>query len=148
MAQSLETLKQKYQRVIDMAPQIGIHLQNINMQGDKLLIRGEAPTPEIKNRIWEQIKSIDPNYSDLIADFSINPSLPAPQAQPTMAAGAGAGGGSSTTYTVQPGDTLSKISQQFYGKSGEYMRIFEANRDQLKNPDQIRPGQELKIPSA
>ena len=55
----------------------------------------------------------------------------------------GAGGAS---YTVQKGDTLSKISKQYYGDAGLYNRIFDANRDQLKDPDKIFPGQVLKIP--
>src|SRR5690606_4552707 len=50
------------------------------------------------------------------------------------------------TYTVQKGDTLSHIAKQFYGKAGAWNRIFEANRDQLDNPDLIQPGQVLKIP--
>jgi nucleoid-associated protein YgaU len=50
------------------------------------------------------------------------------------------------TYTVQSGDTLWKIAQEAYGNGAEYMKIFEANRDQLDNPDLIRPGQVLKIP--
>jgi nucleoid-associated protein YgaU len=52
----------------------------------------------------------------------------------------------SSTYTVQSGDTLWKIAEEAYGSGGEYMKIFEANRDQLDNPDLIRPGQVLKIP--
>ena len=55
-----------------------------------------------------------------------------------------AGGG--RHYTVQSGDTLSKIAKQFYGNANEYMKIFEANRDQLTDPDKIRPGQNLIIP--
>ena len=50
------------------------------------------------------------------------------------------------TYTVQSGDTLSKISQHFYGRASDYQRIFEANRDQLRDPDKIQPGQVLRIP--
>ena len=49
-------------------------------------------------------------------------------------------------YEVQPGDTLGKISQEFYGKASQYMKIFEANRDILDNPDLIKVGQKLKIP--
>ena len=60
-------------------------------------------------------------------------------------AGATAGGGLQT-YTVKSGDTLSKIAQQFYGDAGQYMRIFEANRDRLKDPHSIQAGQELYIP--
>lgn len=52
-----------------------------------------------------------------------------------------------TTYTVQPGDTLTAIAKQHYGKASAYRRIFEANRDQLDNPDHLEPGQVLKIPA-
>lgn len=54
--------------------------------------------------------------------------------------------GDSDTYTVQSGDTLWKISAAHYGEGSKYMKIFEANTDLLDNPDQIFPGQELKIP--
>jgi nucleoid-associated protein YgaU len=50
------------------------------------------------------------------------------------------------TYVVQKGDTLSKIAKQFYGDPSLYPQIFEANRDVLKDPDKIRPGQKLRIP--
>lgn len=51
-----------------------------------------------------------------------------------------------STYTVQAGDTLSAISRKFYGHANDYMDIFNANKDQLSDPDQIKPGQVLKIP--
>lgn len=49
------------------------------------------------------------------------------------------------TYTVVKGDNLSKIAKHFYGKQ-DWKRIFDANRDQLSDPDRIQPGQVLKIP--
>ena len=52
-----------------------------------------------------------------------------------------------TTYTVQKGDTLSHIAQHHYGKASKWHAIFEANRDQLDNPDLIQPGQVLKLPA-
>lgn len=52
------------------------------------------------------------------------------------------------TYTVQSGDTLSHIAKRFYGKAEQWQPIFEANRDQLDDPDLIQPGQVLKIPEA
>jgi nucleoid-associated protein YgaU len=51
------------------------------------------------------------------------------------------------TYTVKPGDTLSHIAQHVYGKASRWHAIFEANRDQLDDPDLIRPGQVLNLPS-
>ncbi len=51
------------------------------------------------------------------------------------------------TYTVIQGDTLSKIAKQFYGNANRWHDIFDANRDQISNPDLIRPGQVLKIPA-
>jgi nucleoid-associated protein YgaU len=50
------------------------------------------------------------------------------------------------SYTVLAGDNLSKIAKHFYGNPNEWKRIFEANGDQLSDPDRIRPGQVLKIP--
>jgi hypothetical protein len=146
MAQTLEQLKQKYQSVLNSIQQSGTRLSHVHMQDDKLFIQGEAPSEDAKNNIWNQIKLVDATYSDLTCDISVNPAL----APATAAAGAGnAGniGGGLQTYTVQPGDTLSKISQQFFGSAGQYMKIFEANRDKLESPDKIRAGQTLKIPT-
>jgi LysM repeat protein len=63
--------------------------------------------------------------------------------------------GSSTTpspppeqsYTVASGDSLSKIAKRFYGDANQWRRIYDANRDQVENPDLIHPGQKLKIPT-
>ena len=68
----------------------------------------------------------------------------------TEASAGGEGGGGSLgqqTYTVASGDTLSHIAKRFYGKPN-WQPIFDANRDQLADPDRIRPGQVLKIPAA
>jgi nucleoid-associated protein YgaU len=118
------------------------------MQGDKLFIRGEVANQELKNNIWNEIKKADPQYSDLTADITINPSLQQPAAASAAASGApSAGTSQQRTYTVKAGDTLSAIAQQFYGKANEYQKIFEANKDKLRDPDHIRAGQELVIPA-
>ena len=139
-----EQLKQKYQSVQNVMAQNQVRLQNLNMQGDKLLMRAEAPSEDAKNKVWDQIKLVDSSFSsDLICDITVSQT-----AQPrTQTAGAGIGGGQqSRTYTVQPGDNLSKISKQFYGTADQYMRIFEANRNLLDDPNKVRPGQQLVIP--
>ena len=114
------------------------------MQGDKLYIKGEAPSQDVKNKVWDQIKLIDPGYSDLACDITVSQQQTRPQ---TMGAGASVSGGQSgRRYTVRSGDSLSKISREFYGDADRYMKIFEANRDVLKDPNRIQPGQELVIP--
>ncbi|MBI3317756.1 MAG: LysM peptidoglycan-binding domain-containing protein [Candidatus Omnitrophica bacterium] len=52
-----------------------------------------------------------------------------------------------TPYTVKKGDTLEKIAEKFYGDAGEWRRIYNANRDVLKSPNRIYPGQKLQIPA-
>ena len=139
--EKLEQLKAKYQSALNVIDQQQVRLQNLHLQDGKLFLRGIAPSEEAKNRVWDQIKLVDPVYADLTADITVE------QTQRSQAAGAGIGGGQpSRTYKVQSGDTLSKISRQFYGDPNQYMRIFEANRSQLKDPNHIQVGQELIIP--
>lgn len=144
--QKLEQLKQKYSSVLTLIQQSGVRLTHLHVQDNKLFIQGEAPSDQIKNRVWDEIKRVDPSYSDLTCDITVNPSLAAQAAQQSAQQTGAAAAGGMQTYTVQPGDSLSKISQQFYGSANEYMKIFEANRDQLKDPNRIQPGQTLKIP--
>ena len=138
--QKFNQLKQKYQTVLNTIEQQNVRLQNLHIEGDKLYIKGTAPSQQAKDAIWNQIKLVDPSNSDLTADITVE----APQQRAAAGGGATAGGQSST---VKSGDTLSKISQQFYGSANEYMRIFYANRDKLSDPDKIQAGQELIIPS-
>lgn len=140
MADRFEQLKMKYQSVLNFIQSNNIQLQNLNMEGDKLFIRATAPSADLKNRVWDQIKLVDPNFSDLTADIQ------APAAAAAAAAGGASSAPSARTYTVQAGDSLSKISKQFYGDATKYMKIFEANKDKLADPDKIKPGQELVIP--
>lgn len=105
----------------------------------KLYFTGSVKTEEEKNEIWNAIKTIPEWRNDVVADIKVT--------------GGAAGGGTATatataakTYTVKAGDTLSKIAKQHLGDANAYMKIFEANRDQLSNPDVIKPGQVLKLP--
>ena len=141
MADRFAELKAKYQSVMNfIQQQQNTQLQNVNMEGDKLLIRANAPSQEVKNKIWDQIKLVDPNFSDLVADIQ------APAAAAAAAAAAGGSTSGARTYTVKPGDSLSKISQEFYGQANQYMKIFEANKDKLADPDKVRAGMQLVIP--
>ena len=127
---TLDQLKAKYQSVIDLAKARGAHLTNVHVENDKLLIRGAAPNQDVKNEIWEQIKKVDAHYADLTADIGIDAGLKVPD----------------QIYEVVAGDNLSKIAKKFYGDANQYKKIFEANKDQLADPDKIKVGQKLKIP--
>ena len=135
----LDELKQKYASVLDLIKVANVRLDHLHVQDGKLFMQGAAPNDAIKNKIWDQIKAVDPGYGDLTCDLTIDSSLPAPAEPEAAPAG--------QTYTVRPGDSLSKIAKQFYGNANQYMRIFEANRDQLDDPDKIRVGMELRIPA-
>lgn len=139
----LEQMKQKYDSVLREVQQQQVQLTHVHIQDNKLFIQGMAPSDQAKNRVWDRIKEVNPNWSqELTADITVDPN-----AQPAQAQGASASGGQQQTYTVRPGDSLSKISKELYGNANDYMKIFEANRDILKDPNKIQPGQTLKIPS-
>lgn len=134
------TLKNKYQTVLNTADQQHIQFENLHVQDDKLFIKGVAPSEDAKNKFWDQIKLVSPNQDDINANISVDESR-------AQGAAVGGGGGGET-YTVKSGDTLSKISKQFYGDSDDYMRIFYANRETLNDPNKIQVGQQLNIPKA
>lgn len=127
----LEQLKAKYGSVLNAINQSGVRLSHVHIQDNKLYIEGACGSEAIKNKIWDQVKLVDPTYSDLTLNLTVDPSL-APKEQ---------------VYTVAAGDSLSKIAKQFYGNANEYMKIFNANRDKLNDPNAIKPGQQLVIPS-
>ena len=137
----LEELKNKYSGALATIQQKGVRLTHMHVQDNKLFLQGAAPSEDVKNEVWNQIKAADSTYSDLTCDLTVDPSLAPAQAQ-----AAAAGAGASQTYKVQPGDTLSKIAKDFYGNANEYNRIFEANRDKLQSADKVQVGQELVIP--
>jgi nucleoid-associated protein YgaU len=131
-----EELKGKYAPVLDLIKKRGVRLDHLHIQDGKLFMQGGAPTDAVKNQIWDQIKAVDPGYPDLIADLSIDPSLPPPPPEETI-------------YTVLAGDSLWKISSKFYGAGHLFKRIIEANPDKLKDEKSvIHPGDRLRIPPA
>ena len=127
-----EDLKAKYKSALDVLGRKGFRIHNLHLQDNKLFVKASAGTQELKNLVWGQIKSIDPAYADLTCDIAVDPSIaPPPEAK---------------TYTVQAGDTLSKIAKRYYGDANAYMKIFEANKDKLTDPNMIKVGQVLRIP--
>ena len=132
----LEQLKQKYASVLEVIKARNVRLDHLHVQDDKLVMQGAAPNDDIKNEVWTAIKAVDPSFSDLACEISIDSSLPAPAAAATA-----------RKYTVKSGDSLSKIAKEFYGDASQYTKIFEANQDQLDDPNKVQVGQELNIPA-
>jgi nucleoid-associated protein YgaU len=124
-------LRDKYDYAIQTAKKLSMQ-GAAEERGGKLYFRGTVRTQEEANRIWDAIKTIPEWQSDIVADIK--------------ATGPNASAASTSAYTVKPGDTLSKISKQLLGDANAYMEIFNLNKDQLSDPDEIKPGQVLKIP--
>jgi nucleoid-associated protein YgaU len=127
-------LRDKYAYAIQTAK--GKSEGNAEEREGKLYFKGTVSSEKDKNDIWNAIKTIPDWPKEIVADIQV-------KAAPAAAAPAPA---SARTYTVKPGDTLSKIAKEMLGNANAYMKIFEANRDQLSNPDLIKPGQVLRIP--
>src|SRR5688500_224812 len=125
-------LTEKYQSLIDMAKSAGVDNLTVQDSGTALNVSGVAPNEQVKQQLWDEYNRLDPDMrsGDLVLNIEVG-------------AGAAAGGGGQT-YTVKSGDSLSKIAQNYPGVS--WNEIFEANRDQIDDPDMIKPGQVLKIP--
>ena len=124
------SVKSKYQPVLDLGEKLGVKDGDVQEEGGILKIKGEAATQYEKNLIWDKIKEIGGEHpSDIKANITV---------------------GDTSVYhrhTVKSGESLSKIAKHYYGDAMKYPKIFEANRNILKNPDIIHPDQELVIPN-
>jgi nucleoid-associated protein YgaU len=124
----LEQLKQKYAGVISTIQgfsDLGAKIDQIDLDGDKLLLKASVPSTVVANRVWDEIKKADPTYSDLHHEI-------------------GTSGGAEQPYTIKSGDNLSHISQRFYGAASKYSQIASANG--ISDPDKIRVGQTINLP--
>ena len=107
---------------------------NAEERDGKLHFKGTVATEDEKNELWTAIKTIPTWKNDIVADIQVT-------GGPAAAAPAAA-----KTYTVKAGDTLGAIAKAHLGNAGAYMKIFELNKDQLSDPDKIKPGQVLRLP--
>lgn len=121
-------LQEKYRDLTSLATDLGIADLLVREQNNILYIDGTAKSAADKEKLWEVYGRIDPDFR--AADAVVNIAVAE---------------GTTTDYTVQSGDSLSKIGKE-YGVS--WQTIYEANKDVIKNPDLIQPGWKLKIPTA
>ena len=122
-------VKAKYQSVLDLGEKLKIQKGDVQVNGNRLEIKGVANNLYQKDLLWDEIKRVGgESPDDIMADIKV--------ADTSVYA----------RHTVEKGESLSKISKHYYGDPMKYNAIFEANRDQLDNPDMIHPGQQLVIP--
>ena len=126
-------LRDKYNHAIQVAKEFRMEGSAQERDG-KLYFTGMVKSQDEVNKIWDAIKTVPDWRNDVVAEVKVDPNAPAAAA--------------AATYTVKSGDTLSKIAKDHLGDANAYMKIFNANKDQLSDPDKIKPGQVLKIPSA
>lgn len=123
-------LQEKYREVLRLGEDLNVTDGYVEEKDGKLRIGGTTQTQYEKNLLWDKIKEIGgDNPSDVSADIKV----------------------AHTDYyhkhTVKSGESLSKIAKHYYDDANAYMVIFNANKDILKNPDLIQPGQVLTIPN-
>lgn len=122
-------LMEKYREALELTGKLPVENLEVSEEGGKLIIKGTAPHQLEKDLIWDAIKKGAGWEGEVVADIKV---------KDTDVYG---------RYTVQSGDTLSKIAQRFLEKANRYPEIFELNKDVLKSPDVIHPGQVLKLPA-
>ncbi|SDW71678.1 LysM peptidoglycan-binding domain-containing protein [Aequorivita viscosa] len=123
-------IKSKYQSVLDLGEKLNIQNGDVKEENGQLKVWGTAKNQYEKNLLWDEIKRVGgENPTDIMADIKV--------ADTSVFA----------HHTVKSGESLSKISKQYYGDANKYNKIFEANRGKLKSADLIHPGDELVIPN-
>jgi nucleoid-associated protein YgaU len=122
-------LKEKYNDSLEAAAKHGLKNLVANEEGGKLKLSATAEYEFDKNELWQSIKTHSGWENEIQADIKV---------EKTDVYG---------VYTVKSGDTLSKIAKYVYSDANKYPKIFEANKDQLSNPDLIKVGQKLKLPN-
>lgn len=123
-------IKSKYQSVLDLGEKLNIKNGDVKEENGQLKVWGTAKNQYEKNLIWDEIKRVGgESPSDIMADIKVEDTSVFAH------------------HTVKSGESLSKISKQYYGDANKYNKIFEANRGKLKSADLIHPGDELVIPN-
>ena len=126
------------------AMNLGVRNLSAEVRGKVVTLTGEAPSRDVATLAMQKLDEMvspDNIVNAIKVDKPAEPE-PAPAAPPTPAPAPAA----ERYHEVVSGDTLGHIAQKYYGKASAYMKIFEANRDILDDPNLIKPGQRLRIP--
>ncbi len=125
-----ENEAEKAQKIAELIHGLDLEVTelSVSVDDDKATLRGFAANQAAREKAILAAGNVEGIAS---VEDHINVAAPEPE---------------STFYTVQPGDSLSKIAKEVYGDPMRYPEIFEANRPMLKDPDLIYPGQSLRIP--
>ena len=138
-------LRDKYAHAIQTCK--GRFHGNAEERDGKLYFKGTVATEAEKNLIWDAIKTVPSWQGEIVADIRVTGGAPAAASAPKPAAAPQAAPAPTPkTYTVKSGDTLGRIAKEHLGSANAYMKIFELNKDQLSDPDKIKPGQVLRLP--
>jgi nucleoid-associated protein YgaU len=123
--------QQRAAALSQLLQQMGFKGENLNVRvaGDRATLTGKVQSQEEREKL---VLLVGNTQGIGTVDDQLQVARPEPEG---------------TFYDVKPGDTLSKIAKQFYGDANQYHQIFEANRPMLKDPDEIYPGQKLRIPA-
>ena len=132
----------KVNEAIDQVNAMGLGVRNLGakVEGKTVTLTGDAQSREVSTQVMEAFNRLvetDNTLNTIRVEKPPEPA-PAPAPEPVVV--------EERIYEVVSGDTLGAIAQKYYGAASKYMKIFEANRDILDNPDLIKVGQKLKIP--
>jgi nucleoid-associated protein YgaU len=123
------SLTEKYRNVLELSGQLPIEELRIEEKAGKMHLTGTTPYQLEKDLLWDEIKTHADWQNEFACDLRV--------------ANADVYG----YWTVKSGESLSKIAKRVYDDGNKYMKIFDANKDVLKDPNAIKPGQKLKIPN-
>ncbi len=120
---------------------LGVTDLRAEVRGKVVTLKGQAPSREVATMAMQKLDEMVSPDNIVNAIKVVQPeSAPEPPARPEPEEP------TERIHEVAAGDTLGKLAQTYYGKASQYMKIFEANRDILDNPDLIKVGQKLRIP--
>jgi LysM repeat protein len=138
-----KSFEEKVKEAVAKVGGMGLGVRNLGakIEGKVVTLTGDVPRREVSVQVMENFDKLvktDNTLNAMRVDAPKPAPAPAPPPPPPKPV--------ERIHEVVAGESLSKIALKYYGNGNKYMKIFEANRDILSNPDLIKPGQKLRIP--